>query len=187
MGRQRRLEMKGKKVPNHLGGHAFVTHLDEGALRFLIGQLEVKTMWDLGCGPGGMVKLARDLGVRADGIDGDFSQGPGVVHDFCEGPLEVSGRDLCWSVEFVEHVEEEFIPNFVAVMQVCRWVCMTFAPRGATGHHHVNCRDSYYWVAQLRGYGLDFEPQLTAELRRASTMSRDFIRETGMIFRNREN
>ena len=60
-------------LPEHLGGHKNITHLDEGALDHMMRILNVKSMLDIGCGPGGMVKLAKSKGLDAYGIDGDFS------------------------------------------------------------------------------------------------------------------
>ena len=59
-------------LPEHLGGHKNRTHLDEGSLDHCIETLQVKSMLDIGCGPGGMVALARSKGLKAYGIDGDF-------------------------------------------------------------------------------------------------------------------
>ena len=57
----------------HLGGHGNKTHLDIGALQWLQKELNAKTYLDIGCGPGGMVQLAEDLGLEALGIDGDYT------------------------------------------------------------------------------------------------------------------
>lgn len=46
-------------LPEHLGGHKNRTHLDEGSLDHCIKILQVKSMLDIGCGPGGMVEIGR--------------------------------------------------------------------------------------------------------------------------------
>lgn len=43
----------------HLGGHGFKTHLDHGLLNFFKNEFNCKSLLDIGCGPGGMVKLAE--------------------------------------------------------------------------------------------------------------------------------
>ena len=50
-------------------------------------------MLDLGCGPGGQVYEAQQLGLSVIGVDGDFTlvrERPElfVVHDFTKGNLE---------------------------------------------------------------------------------------------------
>ena len=57
----------------HLGGHQGKTHTDEGTLRWAISKLGIKSMLDIGCGPGGMVELANKMGVDAHGLDGDYT------------------------------------------------------------------------------------------------------------------
>jgi hypothetical protein len=50
-------------LPEHLGGHLNKTHVDEGALDFLIENFDIATMLDIGCGTGGMLDLAHDLSL----------------------------------------------------------------------------------------------------------------------------
>jgi len=172
----------------HLGGHAGRTHIDEGALRCLQGRLpHLSSMLDIGCGPGGMMKVASRLGMRWAGIDGDAAAGPTFCWDFTDGAFDHSFRyDLAWSVEFVEHVEERFLPNCLKAFQLCDHVFMTHAPPGKQGHHHVNCRSQDYWLGAFAAAGFDFDPSLTSEIRAASTMRREFTRNTGLVFHRHE-
>ena len=48
----------------HLGGHCGITHLDQGAIDWAIDEFSVKSMLDVGCGPGGMVQLGVRSGLR---------------------------------------------------------------------------------------------------------------------------
>jgi hypothetical protein len=189
-------------LPDHLGGHKNNTHLDQGALEFAISQFGVKTMLDIGCGPAGMVELARTLGIDAQGIDGDFEvkrpSVPVTVHDYEKGPgpLNDLAVDLVWSCEFVEHVYEEFVPNFMQDFQRGRVVFMTYAPPNTPGHHHVNCNTKEYWISVFDQYGFDYDPALTKTLKEVSTMGRwkknkttgehfwwkAFVRDNGLVF-----
>lgn len=177
---------------SHLGGHRDVTHIDMGALMWLVQHLGVRSMIDVGCGPGGMVALAKCMGLEAIGVDGDprvrvlgrHVAEHLIVHDFRQGPLDLGRRfDLAWSCEFLEHVEEEYQPNYFDLFRSAKHVFCTAARPGKHGHHHVNCRDLAYWMDMFELNGFVFDEQLTAGVRAASTMAREFVRETGMCFR----
>ncbi len=181
-------------IPIHLGGHQGKTHTDEGTLRWAIEKLQVQSMLDVGCGPGGMVELADKLGVDAYGIDGDYTlerynESKFMIHDFTKGPAPVSGNyDLAWSVEFVEHVYEEYIPNYIQAMQKCKFLIMTYAPVGHGGHHHVNENTEEYWIKTMSDYGFKYLKDLSEEMRRHSTMGTKkklrFLARTGLLFKN---
>ena len=178
-------------TPPHLGGHCNVTHLDAGVLEFLIEKFSIQSMIDVGCGPGGMVHLAKRKGLRALGVDGDpqvrklsgLNSSDLLLHDFTQGPLTIDDVfDLAWSVEFLEHVEDRFQENYMSLFQRAKYVFCTAAPPGKPGIHHVNCRTSEYWIDVFRRYGLHYDPETTESLRQVSTMQREFARETGLFF-----
>jgi hypothetical protein len=172
----------------HLGGHMGRCHTDEGALRWLKEGLRLETMIDVGCGTGKQVELATELGFsNAMGIDGDGTIHRDIsfsCHDYNNGPLRPDNYDLAWSVEFLEHVDEQYIANYMATFEGAKYVAATCAPPGAPGHHHVNCQPKEYWIEKFAFYGFVFEPDLTVGIRKHSTMERDFMRHTGMVFRN---
>lgn len=172
----------------HLGGHEMKTHIDRGVLVFIINTLGIKTMLDIGCGPGGMVELARELGIDSYGIDGDFRlerthPEKYYVQDFTKGKAVIDKTfDLAYSCEFVEHVEEKYLDNFMDAFIKANTVIMTYAPEGTPGHHHVNCRTKGYWIEVFKNYGFMFDQNLTNNIRFHSTMERDFIRNNGLCF-----
>lgn len=173
-------------LPVHLGGHCNVTHTDPGALDYLIQRFAVTSMVDVGCGPGGQVALAAQRGLRALGVDGDFTVArpagmPILIHDFTTGAPVVPEFDLGWSVEFVEHVEEAFVDNYFAVFLKCRVVFLTHATN-LGGHHHVNCQPSSYWIEQFTRRGFLHDAGETHLVRAHSTMKREFVRNTGLLF-----
>ena len=99
----------------HLGGHLNRTNIDEGAMQWLIDTFNPKTFLDIGCGPGGMVDYAIECGLEAMGIDGDPEVKKDSIykHDFVEGPVDIDNNyDIGWSVEFVEHVYEDYMDNY---------------------------------------------------------------------------
>lgn len=175
-------------LPEHLGGHENETHIDDGALEFIIRATGAKSMVDVGCGPGGMVELALSKGLNAAGIDGDFTLKRNVpchLHDFTVGHVDLGRNyDICWCVEFVEHVEEQYMDNYIRVFQQCRYLMMTHAFPGQTGHHHVNEQVSQYWIDKLTQAGFIFEIEMTKAIRRASSMKAPYIRQHGLFFKN---
>lgn len=177
------------KLPVHLGGHFHRTHVDEGVLLLARNELQVKTLLDIGCGPGGMVLAARRKGIEAWGVDGDFTlkrDEPGwfFVHDYTKGPFvgPLPLLDMAWCCEFVEHVHKEFEPNYMATMRAARRVFMTYSDPGKPGHHHVNCEPADYWLRLFERHGFALDTGLTEQARKASTMSRDFFRTHGLVF-----
>jgi len=177
------------KLPKHLGGHLNTTHIDESTLDYLIQTFKIKNMYDVGCGPGEMVRLANSKNVQAIGIDGDFTikytDIKVILHDFTFGPLIVKPADLAWSCEFLEHVEEKYINNYFSVFKKCRVVCCTFS-MSYKGHHHVNVKDQKYWDEKFKINGFTKDLESTNYIRQNSSMKRNFVRETGTVFVNNE-
>jgi hypothetical protein len=173
-------------TPPHLGGHEDKTQFDDGALAYLAERFAVRTMVDVGCGPGGMLYAARRRGITAVGVDGDPSiarESPVMIeHDYTRKPLFLGAFDLGWSVEFLEHVEERFLPNVMATFAGCRVVFVTAAAPGQPGHYHVNCQPSDYWIARFAAAGFRLDEEATAGVRRHSTMWSRFTEQTGLVF-----
>lgn len=173
-------------LPSHLGGHCNLTHVDAGALDYLIRRFQIASMVDVGCGPGGQVTLAMECNLLSLGIDGDYTvpRPPGLpvlIHDFTQGPVATPDFDLGWSVEFVEHVEERFVDNYFAVFARCRVVFITHSVNPG-GHHHVNCQPAPYWIDQFERRGFVYDATETAQVRKHSTMKREFVQQSGLLF-----
>lgn len=176
-------------VEEHLGGHKGRTHTDPGVLDYFHNELNCQTFIDVGCGPGGQVKLALDKGWEdAQGIDGDHSLSWPFdvdVVDFTKTKYKPKRTyDLAWCVEFLEHVEEQYIPNFMPALQAAQFCVVTHALPGEPGHHHVNCQTNEYWIEKFAEYGLKYDGVLTELVKEESTMVRDFIRRRGLVFVN---
>ena len=173
----------------HLGGHNNITHLDVGTLTFLRDTYNIKKMIDIGQGPGGMVQLAKELGIDAVGIDGDPAVNPDILHDYSVSPLRTEEVDLAWSVEFLEHVYEEYLPNFMETFSCAKYILVTFAKPGEPGHHHVNCQPENYWIEKFAEYGYILDAQVTKDIREKHTtmnlhrpFKKQFIKKNGLFF-----
>ena len=181
-------------LPEHLGGHNGTTQNDIGALEWAIKKFDIKSMVDVGCGTGRMVRMAEERGLTSMGIDGDGTidrkGAKCLIHDFTEGPIvdhNVS-YDLAWCVEFLEHIEDQYIPNFMEVLNSSKYVIATASTPGTKGYHHVNCQDQLYWVNTFEHFGLIYDRKMTLELRENSTMNIDrpvgkqYMKNMGMFF-----
>lgn len=179
----------------HLGGYV-THHLMTGTWcpeiwGLLIEAFGVKTMTDVGCGDGQVANWFAYRGIDSIGVDGCAKDSDGidafrrVVHDYSTGPLELSYRDLCWSAEFVEHVEADFVPNFLATFRRHRVLALTHALPGHAGWHHVNCIPPSRWIDTLESDGWRLDHRNTHDLR--SILPRDgfaarCVKETLLLF-----
>lgn len=170
-------EAIGTGDKSHLGGCS--TSGDAGTYypqmwEYLISKYRVKSVIDVGCGAGWSTKYFHEKDLRVLGVEGlqnaiDASPVKSLLicHDYESGPYVPQQKyDLCWSCEFVEHVEEKHAVNFIETFKNCKYVAMTFAEPGQGGHHHVNERPESYWVELLAQYGLEYDKEATEDLRK---------------------
>lgn len=189
--------MPTSKLPDHLGGQ-FAGNIDLGIVCHLQKHFGVTSLVDIGCGDGAATLRYAELGIDVVGIDGDWTRLPKddhfVLHDFTKGPLFVGGFDLAYSIEFLEHVEEQYIPNFMPQFAGCRYAVVTAALPGQRGHHHVNCQPPEYWIDVFRNWELEYDDETTQKLKSVSTLQKasgprqgrdmKFFARTGMFFRH---
>lgn len=177
----------------HLGG--FVPGGDPNTFypqlwQWLVKKLKIRTMVDVGAGDGATVDFFDGLGVEALGIDGVWTGHESiVVWDYTVGPFKPPAADFVWSCEFVEHVEEQYLENFLTSFAQGKTIAMTHGTPGQPGYHHVNCRTAKYWVAQLDSIGYDYDEFLTAEARAVAAADKaphNYFLMTGLLFSRRE-
>lgn len=175
----------------HLGG--YVVGGDPATLYpdlwdWLVGYFDIDSMLDVGCGEGHALKHFRGRGCTVVGVDGVWQDDPDIhEHDFTVGPWRPDmDVDLVWSCEFVEHVAEPYMPNFLRAFRAAPLVLMTHAEPGQGGYHHVNCRPADYWIGAMAALGYWFDPDLTEmsrSLSRLNTSPWNHYARSGLAFR----
>jgi len=177
------------ELPDHLGGQNGRSWTDDGSLN-IMWNLGCRKMLDVGCGFGGQVKLAESLGWESYGVDGDWTVLPKEsnfhLNDYTKGsPTLTYEVDLIWCVEFLEHVEEKYMDNYMSTFQdsKAKYLIVTHAVPGQAGHHHVNCQEEDYWLDAFKRYGFEYDETLTKQIREESTMKKPFVARTGLVFK----
>jgi hypothetical protein len=100
------------------------------------------------------------------------------------GPLELDRKfDLAYSTEFLEHVYEEFIPNFLPSIQKGKYAFCSAAPIGQGGHHHVNENSKEYWIQKFDEYGFTYLKEDSDEI--SETHEYKLVKHNSMFFFNR--
>lgn len=170
-----------------------------GLWAWLKTELSIETALDVGCGDGQALNCFSLLGIQAVGVDGVAQDDERILrHDFNTGVWPPTGSffaspdhpgfDLVWSCEFVEHVEERFMGNFLTAFGLGRYVLMTHGQPGQPGWHHVNNQTADYWKEQLALIGYVFDDDLTKQARVIARTNPDpnnhFVR-SGLCFRRR--
>jgi SAM-dependent methyltransferase len=188
----------GMMTDGHLGG--YVVGGDNatfypGLFDWLVDAWGVKSVIDVGCGEGHALRYFRDRGCRVIGVDGIEQDDPDIVtHDYTvqhwpgTDPVCDPLWDLAWSCEFVEHVDEQYVPNFLATFKCARYVLMTHGEPGQPGWHHVNNQTADYWKGAMAAVGYEFNEILTAAAREMASMNTDpynHFRRSGLAFRRR--
>lgn len=178
-------------TPAHLGGgvpQGDSNTLCEDVFGFLSVSHDIGSLLDVGAGYGHTLKWFKEkTGCRVQGIDGDpdciakcvVDPGLMLLHDFTLGPAPIgTPSDFFWSAEFVEHVEEKFIPNYMEAFRLCRRGVITHAEPGQYGHHHVTLKTTEWWISKFAEFGFKHDPQETAMLRRTDRYRAGWGRRT---------
>jgi hypothetical protein len=171
---------------NHLGG--FIIENDPATFtpklwEYLCKNYNIKTIIDVGCGMGYAIKEFLKYSEDVIGIDGSeyvknnspMNQNI-IFHDFTKQkfiPHKI--YDLIWSCEFLEHVEEKYMDNYFSVFIKSKYCAVTYADKGQSGHHHINCQDKTYWLNKFKNYGFTFLEKDTENLK-------DKAYEDGLIY-----
>jgi hypothetical protein len=152
---------------NHLGG--FIIENDPATFtpklwEYLCINYNIKQIVDVGCGMGYAIKEFLKYSDDVIGIDGseyvknNSSLKQNIIfHDFTKEKFVANKiYDLAWSSEFLEHVEEKYMDNYFSIFMKSQYCAVTYADKGQSGHHHVNCKDKDYWINKFKEYGFEF-------------------------------
>jgi hypothetical protein len=111
-----------------------------------------------------------------------------ILNDYEKGSaIKDEKFELAWSCEFVEHVYEQYIPNFMSDFKKCKYAAITFAYKGQGGHHHVNENTQEYWIAKFEENGFTFLEEETNILRSMATVEGPYVShfgQRGLLFKN---
>jgi len=159
----------------------------------LINTFKPRNLIDIGCGEGHAIKWFADNGIDAIGIEGSpkaLENSPVkdriVLHDFTKGPYKVESYfDIAWSCEFVEHVEAQYISNYMTTFSCASIVAMTYSePQWSDGgHHHVNCQPQSYWNDIFEFWGYQWMQEYSMHLRSIATAR--WVKPTVSVFRKK--
>jgi hypothetical protein len=142
---------------------------------------------DVGCGDGVAVDAFSSLGLYSEGVDGmPFDRIRIYQHDFTHGPFRCDTYGTIWCCEFLEHIEEQYLPNVMRTMCQAHTVAVTHAVPGQAGWHHVNLQPDSYWIGAFAAAGFRFDEENTENARRLAALNgraTNYFRDTGLIFR----
>lgn len=137
----------------------------------IIKDYNIKSVLDIGCGKGYSTKYFADKGLISVGIEGGVNTVYNSIynniirHDYTKGTTNVGEYDLIWCCEFVEHVEEKYLNNFLTDFKKGKYIAITYADKDQPGHHHVNCQNSEYWIKLIEKEGYNYKDDYSKELR----------------------
>ena len=160
---------------------------------FVIDDLGIKSMIDVGCGEGFSTKYFINKGIDAYGVEGLYSayERSGIkdkiyYHDYTEGKIKIKQEfDLTWSCKFVEHVDEKYMHNFLDTFSKSKHILMTHAFPNQGGYHHVNCQNPDYWIYQLQQYGYEYDYEYTVKLRELTEPIAIYAKQSLLYFKKK--
>jgi SAM-dependent methyltransferase len=194
-------------IKDHLGGYVDGGH-DATKFpilwKYIVRKYSIKSVIDIGCGQGHSTRYFQSLGCDILGVDGLEDSNRVLttenfkLNDYTLGSALTDQKfDLCWSCEFVEHIDQQHIGNFINDFVQAKYLVMTHATPGQAArdnaHHHVNEQPQGYWIEKIQNAGFTFMLDDTIILRAiadADAHNREdgdyfnHFKDKGLIFRN---
>lgn len=137
----------------------------------IIDILKPKSIIDVGCGNGDLVKGFIIRNIQTFGIEGtvnalsdteDFDRIwiYDLRKDKIEYPFTFRKFDLVICFEVAEHIESEYTDIFIDTLcSLSDRILFSAAGPGQGGIHHHNCQDKRYWIEKFvaKGYICNFK------------------------------
>lgn len=175
----------------HLGGNTdsdrtFYPRLYE----YIIKKHTPKEMIDIGAGKGRTAMFFKLKGVNVSVVDGLPSNVKCLknnfekcyLNDYSKSNLITNSLfDIGWCCEVLEHIEEKYLDNIFDTFKKCKNVFITHALPKQKGWHHVNCRESDYWVEMFNANNFKLNEKETIYTRKLANF---YYKKTGMVFVN---
>lgn len=144
---------------------------------------------DFGCGSGAYVEYFNRHGFWAVGYDGNpntqhFGNPSCYIQDLSV-PFDVGVCDVILSLEVGEHIPQQFEQMFLDNLAVHagKHLILSWFPRPGHGIGHVNERPNDYIIREMMRRRFEYEPDVTAKLREASTLW--WFKESIMVYERR--
>ena len=162
--------------PVHLGGfkHNDTKSYDRELWEYIIPLFNVSSVIDIGCGMGystiffaskirKYIKNWNDVMCiegSHDAIQQSYVKNITIQHDYSLGPFWPDRiYDMAWSVEFLEHVNESYMDNYMSTFKKAKMIVMSASPVG--GWSHLNPQKKEYWIDRFTEYGFIYDDKLT--------------------------
>ena len=157
--------------------------------RWLVSKYVLDTVLDVGCGTGEALQYFYRLGCQTLGVEGlqenaDKCNRPIIVADLTKSPIIITGINLVWCCEVVEHIEKRHIHNLLATISQGKILAMTHAEPMQDGYHHVNCQPAEYWIKALKLFNMEYLPEET-KYGKSLLPEKNHFAWHGLIFRKK--
>lgn len=185
----------GYWTSNSLKGHVYDNGLGTALLN-LLPYLHVRTIADLGCGPGWYVAMLRRNGYDVQGYDGNpaveemsslfFEDGFYCQNVDLTEELEAEEPfDMVISLEVGEHIPERWESIYIdnLTRNARSYILMSWAVEGQPGDGHVNGRSNEYVINQMKSRGYTINWPVSRYLRKSASLW--WFKNTIMLFERR--
>jgi len=140
----------------------------------IVETINPKSIIDVGCAIGDLIKGFDKLQILCYGIEGSKEVIPYLVVDkdkvFIKDlrlPLNLGMYfDLVVCLEVAEHIEKECSDAFVKnLCYLSKNILMSAAPPGQEGHFHLNCQPSSYWEFKFSNHAYIRQPHVEERIK----------------------